>query len=519
MKSDVCLILEGTYPYVAGGVSTWVAQLLEHMPQVRFSLLYLGPRRDQPRTAKYRIPPNVVELKEVFIHDLPALGRRQPGRPPYTAAEWETIRQFDLAVAAGQPLDLGAVAPLFRRPRAAADLLAWLDRSVPAWDLLVRQYEELAPAGASFLDFFWTHRYIQLPLANLLRAELPRATVYHAACTGYAGLLGAMAARVGGAALILTEHGIYTRERRIEIFNADWILDSPYEAFLDVRRMESYFKDWWTHFFLALSRTAYLAATRITTLFEANRAIQERDGAPAERTSIIPNGIDTAPYAKLTPRLRHAGDPLEIGFVGRVTAIKDVKTLLRALAILAARQVPFNAHLIGPLDEEEEYAAECRDMARALGLDERVHFVGRADVLTFYPRLDVVVLTSISEGQPFVILEANCAGLPVVATDVGACPDMLLGGTAADRDLGPSGLTTSVAAPEETAQALEQLARDPELAHRMGRAGRRRVKEHYDIRNVMIAYQALYEDHLYARRGTAAGVGQYQALLAGVGGG
>ena len=52
MKSDVCLILEGTYPYVAGGVSHWVAQILDHMPHLRFSMLYIGASANAPLTLR-----------------------------------------------------------------------------------------------------------------------------------------------------------------------------------------------------------------------------------------------------------------------------------------------------------------------------------------------------------------------------------------------------------------------------------------------------------------------------------
>ena len=76
-------------------------------------------------------------------------------------------------------------------------------------------------------------------------------------------------------------------------------------------------------------------------------------------------------------------------------------------------------------------------------------------------QLDVVVLTSLSEGQPLVILEAYAAGLPVVATYVGACRELIEGGDEADRALGPSGIVTRVANPAETAAVEADPIRSP----------------------------------------------------------
>jgi len=500
VKTDVCLVLEGTYPYVAGGVSTWVAQILQHMPHLRFSILYIGPSRDAPRSPKYAIPPNVAEIREVFVHDYPEPSRRPAGTSPLSREDWQVIERFQHDVGEGRSADVMAVSRVVEKLPTAEAFMDVMARSPQAWEAIVKTYEAAAPEGVSFLDYFWIHRFINLPALKLLTSPLPNARLYHAASTGYAGLLAAKARAATGAPLILTEHGLYTRERRIEIYSAEWIEDSAAEAFLDLRRSQSYFKDWWTRFFLGLSRTAYEAADVITTLFEANRWVQLRDGAPQERTRLIPNGIDTAAFGRMTPRVRSEGDPLRIGFVGRVTAIKDVKTLLRALATLRGRNVPFEALIMGPTDEEAEYAEECRELAGSLDLHEQVRFLGRVDVTRYYEELDVVVLTSISEAQPFVILEANCAGLPVVATAVGACPELLEGRTPPDRALGPSGLLTPVASPVATADALERLARSPDLARRMGQAGRERVTTYYDLANVMNEYLDLYETLLYAGR-------------------
>ena len=446
------------------------------------------------------MPPNVVELSKVFVFDFEERRRGSVPRSALDAEEWETIARFQLAMAKGECADVLAASECMERVRDSGELVDTFAHSRESWDVVSRQYESLAPSGASFLHYFWTHRFINIPTLGLLRAELPEARVYHAACTGYAGLLGAKAAYATGAPLILTEHGIYARERRVEIFNADWIQDPNPAAFLDRGREMNYFKDWWRNFFLALSRTAYTASDVITTMFEANRLVEINDGAPPDRTQIIPNAIDVSRYLPIRPRVRGERDVVRIALVGRVAPIKDIKTFLRALAILAGRGVEFEAFVLGPKDEDPQYVRECEEMVGAMGPGVRVEFPGKVNVADYYARMDIVALTSVSEGMPFVILEGNCSGLPVVATDVGACREMLTGRTPEQKAMGESGLLTPVATPEATASALERLARSPDLARRMGEVGRLRVSSFFNIRDIMNAYLDLYESRLYAGR-------------------
>ena len=112
----------------------------------------------------------------------------------------------------------------------------------------------------------------------------------------------------------------------------------------------------------------------------------------------------------------------------------------------------------------------------------------------WYPQLDVLVLTSVSEGQPLVILEGFCYGLPCVATDVGACSELIYGREGEDRALGSAGFVTRVGAPAETAQALLQLAEDQDLRQRMGRSGQERVRRYYDFADLRRRYHQIYQE-------------------------
>ena len=82
---DVCLVLEGTYPYVAGGVSTWVHQLITSMKDLRFGIVYIAPHSDPTRKLKYKVPNHVLYLKEIYLHDydFSHQARRRPSKKDY----------------------------------------------------------------------------------------------------------------------------------------------------------------------------------------------------------------------------------------------------------------------------------------------------------------------------------------------------------------------------------------------------------------------------------------------------
>jgi glycosyltransferase involved in cell wall biosynthesis len=296
-------VLEGTYPYVRGGVSSWVHDLIVSLPELRFTVVHIGAQRSNRLRRLYSLPANVVGLTDLYCREPRARGgevialermaraeRRRHGHRRRSARVLDGIRrlhldeQIDVTLLddlGGGDLTVGA----FLHGRASFELTAEL-------------YQRLAP-GSSFLDFFWHFRSMHLPLVRLLVAELPMASMYHAVCTGYAGALAAVWGQRTDRPFLLTEHGIYTRERRLELDRATWFRDGVdrTQRLLDATTAAA-LRATWTHFFLALARCAYARAATIVSLSEANRAKQIADGAPPERTLVVPNGIDFADFCR-----------------------------------------------------------------------------------------------------------------------------------------------------------------------------------------------------------------------------
>lgn len=484
---DVCLILEGTYPYVTGGVATWVHQLITAMRDIKFAIVHIAAHSDPTRKIKYDMPEHVISLKDVYLHDyqlLPDCERRPEKR------DFEIIQRFYDRLEDFDEELFAEFLSLFRGQDACLDVSTVF--SEPAvWRLLTHYYERHAP-DVSFLDFFWTWRGTHLPIVQILKAELPPARIYHCLSTGYAGLLGAVAKVTHRAQFFLTEHGIYTYERMLEITQSTWIYEKEDPRFRAASEL-SYFKKWWLTMFRLMSHTAYRTADRIFTLYEGNRIREVLEGASREKITLIPNGIDVRGFGSI---VRQRKPFPSVGLIGRVVSIKDIKTFIQSARLVLTKIPEARFYVIGPTDEEEEYYEECKTLVESLGLTDRIEFTGQVDVKDYYAFLKVVVLTSLSEAQPYIILEASLAGIPVVASDVGACREMLEGVTAEDRLIGKSGLVTGVSNPEETALAVVTLLKDEVLSARCVAAGKARVMRFYDQDDLLSRYLNVYERSL-----------------------
>lgn len=499
---DVCLILEGTYPFVTGGVSSWVHNLIQGLPDISFTGLCILPSAKEARNFRYELPENFHDLRTIFIHDYQLQPNLQKNKE-IIKKQVSAIREFHERMKINNYHDFERLSSFYSTEKngmSAHDMIYGRD----SWDIMVDFYNAYSP-DASFIDYFWTYRVSHLPIYRILMSEIPRARLYHTVSTGYAGLAGVIAKHRLGGPLLLTEHGIYTKERRMEIAVARWIPEENDQSYR-IRRELGTFRNFWLRVFQSLGSLAYQEADKITTIYEGNRLMQIADSADPTKIEVIPNGIDIAKFSNLKPLdvddQRGVNDSFVIGFVGRVVQIKDVKTLIRACKIVSRHMPGIRVEILGPTDEDPRYYAECRNLVELLDMERIVVFTGRVDVREYYPHIDIVVLTSISEAQPLVILEANCAGIPAVASDVGACRDLLLGRTKADQELGPSGIVTRVAEPAETAQAVIQILSDFQLRRKMIEAGRKRVQTYYTQSDLNDKYRFIYQQMMGRNRET-----------------
>jgi len=340
-------------------------------------------------------------------------------------------------------------------------------------------------------------------LRKVVTLEIPQARVYHSLCTGYAGLAGVVAKLSYGRPLLLTEHGIYTKERRIEIHQAEWIRqESQARAIADPGR--GTLRALWIDNFVRLGALTYECADRILTLYGGNRDLEIELGADPRKIEIIPNGVQVDRYEPQRPmqrerlaRLRPAVDLRKVALVGRVVPIKDVKMFVRVCRVVLEAMPNVLFQIIGPTDEDREYYQECVELAKVLGVEERCLFTGPRNLIEerTYADLDIMALTSVSEGQPLTVLEAMCVGVPCVTTDVGASGELLNGRTEEDQALGICGFVTPIGNADEFARACLRILRDPVLHSQMVETGWRRVDRYYRQNDTIRRYRELYEAH------------------------
>ncbi|NNE82642.1 MAG: glycosyltransferase [Alphaproteobacteria bacterium] len=222
------------------------------------------------------------------------------------------------------------------------------------------------------------------------------------------------------------------------------------------------------------------------------------EGVARDQLRTVYSGISADIDAAMTPsiaRQQLALDDNMMVFVGVANLIpyKGHRDLLEAFAIAAPR-FPDNWQFLA-VGRDDGIGAQLRDHAETLGLTDNIRWVGeRRDVPIFLKASDVAVLTSHEEGLPKSIIEAMAAGLPCVVTGVGGTPEAVI-----------DGVTGKVVAVHDTAalaEALVELANDPELRAQFGRAAKARVDQLFRVETCVAEYERIYET-LIERSGEA----------------
>lgn len=464
----ICLIAEGCYPYVAGGVASWIQMLIQGMPEHEFIIVAIGAEERQRGVYKYKLPENVIEIQEYFLDELIV----QPKLENKKSQLSEEQKLALLRLLRGELWDWGIIFDLFGKDSfiTANEFLMSNDFLDIIMELAADEYK-----NTPFKDAFWTIRSMLIPALNLLRCEPPEADIYHTVATGYAGLLGAKFKYQTGKPFIVSEHGIYTREREEEILKADWV--------------STYFKQTWLSFFTSLCHAAYQEADRITALYYGARRMQISLGADEKKCCVIPNGIKMARFTGI-PQISEIPHPLTIGAVIRVVPIKDIKTMIYSFNLLKESRPDAVLYLIGPYDEDPEYYQECLKLIANLECKD-IYFTGRVDVAEWMGKMDMLILTSISEGQPFVLLEAMASHRPVLSTNVGACMEMIKG---SPDEFGPAGEVVPVMNPARIAKGMLEISKSVEHMRELAENGYRRVDKYYRDSDFLEKYWKLYQE-------------------------
>jgi glycosyltransferase involved in cell wall biosynthesis len=221
-------------------------------------------------------------------------------------------------------------------------------------------------------------------------------------------------------------------------------------------------------------------------------SLAEHSGLDRSRVHVIYNA--TAPYDEgesfSVPAPARQDDEVRIGYFGRLAEEKGVCHLLEALAVVKQRYPRTRTTLVG--DGYERQALEAQ--AERLGLREMLVFAGyRSDARAAMREMDVIVLPSLIEGLPYVLVEAMEAARPVVATRIPGSSEVV--------EDGVTGLLVPPADPAALATVLGTLIEDAPLRARLGASGRRRFLQHFDSRRMVERVEGMYDELLRGRPG------------------
>lgn len=486
-RADICLILEGNYPYTQNGLSKWVHHLIEAHQDKSFHLLTLSGKH-QDLSTRFQLPNNVVSHLDITLGELPEGVRKPKGatqllhklQPPLTRL-----------LGRGGLEDLREVLDIIRPVRHQLGS-QFLLNSRQVWEMLRVMYESSMP-NSSFIDYFWSWRSLVSAIFSVLLFDLPEAGAYHSISTGYAGLALARAGLETGRPTLLSEHGLYLVERSIEISMADWLFEIKSNN-LTQDSISHQLRELWIDTFTSFSQACYTGASEIIALYEEHQSFQVQSQAPGERIRLIPNGVDVANLDKAYPS--RDASPLTVALIARVVPVKDVITFIRSAVILRELLPGIRIWVLGSLEEDVQYAAECEALVESLELQRNLSFKGNVDIREYLGQIHVAVLTSISESQPLALLEAGATGIPCVATDVGACREIIMGGFRENPPLGPAGEVTPLASPDVTANAIYHLLEDQAWYDRCSETIKKRVKLYYNQKTLDRTYGSLYDHYL-----------------------
>ena len=494
MSLQVALLCEGTYPQTRGGVSVWCDQLIAGLSEYQFHLYSISALRFE--VPQWVLPPNVASVKSVPLWEQQRTS--QEGSWPALDAAYDALLAAIFAPEVEVQAFLGALRAMFNALEpgemqadnsqssalsAAMTSRRSAERLYAAWQAQARPNSQqprqdellLQPSLADALTANVWLEHLLRPLA----CPPPQVDVCHAASNGLSPLLAFTSKWRYGTPFVLTEHGVYLRERYLELRRST---HSPA------------FKSFLMRLYALLSRAAYQMADLITPGSHYNERWEVQQGAPAARIQPVYNGINPAifPLASIEP-----SEP-SISWVGRIDPLKDLETLIRAFGVVKEALPTAKLRMFGSVPSGNEgYARHCQALLTQLQLDKSASFEGHApSVVEAYHAGQMVALTSISEGFPYTLIEAMAAGRATVATDVGGVSEAL----------GDTGLVVPSRDYAAVARASLKLLGNADLRGHLGAAARLRVLSQFTLESFLEVYRAIYPQARLLRQGIRSAV-------------
>lgn len=494
MHSNKPVILfetEGSYPYSGGGISTWANILCGELEdEVDFIILALtgDPYVEQ----KYALTPNIKSVIEVPLWGLEEPIQHFNRKIPFSEhvirklqTDGQTIRRIFLPMFRNF---ISRIFDPFQPARESAELiygfwkyyqhydykqtlsspLIWSEFKNLLREKMHHDDEFLQDEKAHLLDVTFGKRWLyhfMMPLA----VPLPRTSATHSTLAGFPAITSIAAKFEYGTPMILTDHGVFIRERLINVSQADL----------------SYFsKRLLVNLATFITRAVYHCADLVSPVTSINAKWEKRFEADVNSIRPIYNGVDTDHFCP-RPKPAHTQNIPTVVAAAHVFPLKDIETMIRSCD-LVRREIPNVQYLLyGSLDIDKPYTEKCRQLVTELDLENHFTFGGYHDNPSMlFNKGDISILSSISEGFPYTVIESMSCGRPVVATDVGGVSEAIEG----------CGIVCKPRNANELAEGVIHLLSDKQFLELMAEEARKKVLQNYTIPQSVNSYLDVYQN-------------------------
>lgn len=489
-KINVMLVLEGTYPYQSGGVSTWAHTLCEKVKNANYTIY--STNANFTNNLKYTLPPSVKNLIQV-----PQWAPNEPHE--YIDYGSQYVQSIIKKKLTNDLVIEHSFIPLFHS--LLSNILStnpnmktldstfkslWLYfenfdfKTTMLNEAVWKTYREFMIKHSvnqndpvpSLLDLTigmrWVYRLL-IPLA----IPVPKVDIVHLTLSGFVVIPALIASYTYNTPIILTEHGVFIRERLLAINS------SGYSFFL---------KKFLILFSENIARLSYYKAEVILSVNDFNKKWEILYGANPRKLKVIHNGVDHSLFIP-RPKPKHLRGLPTVVSLARVFELKDIITMIHSCAVVKKEIPDVLFMLYGDDNSVPEYTKKCKKLITKLKLQENFKLMGASkNPELLFCEGDVSILTSISEGFPYTVLESMSCGIPVVATDVG--------GTAEALDDG-SGFICKPKDPEGIGKNVVRLLKDRNLRNKMGNHARQRIIDNFTLQKFISSYESTYHKVFY----------------------
>ena len=484
---------EGSYPYSGGGVSTWSHILCSELKE-DFDFILYAITGNTLTEMRYELSPNIRDI----IH-IPLWGATEPfeffdpKRPMSLVMRQRMATTPRLVDRLFVPLFKDFVSILLDPYAYSASHIGEVFYGMwkyyqhfdykhtlqhqKLWYLFKeafeRQYsgsgessQKLSPYAFDVtFGMRWLYHFL-MPLA----VPVPHTTsVTHATIAGFPSIASLAAKFEYGVPSVVTDHGVFIRERLINVSNTD---------------LPFFSKKLLLNMATAITRAIYAHSDQISPVTVANKTWEMRYDAPAERIQPIPNGVDTNRFVP-QPKPEHTADKPTVVAVAHVFPLKDIETMIRTCHEVRRTISDVQFIVYGSLDIDEEYVARCRKLIKKLDLENHFTFGGyHSNPAMIFNEGDISILSSISEGFPYTVIESMSCARPVVATDVGGNREILE----------DNGILCKARDHQSLARGVVKFLNDDDLRVEMGRKAREKVLLRYTQQKSVDSYKKIYHD-------------------------